>query len=37
MVVWGRADVLSLARREVTGIQAGLSAKYPYLGKAGLA
>lgn len=37
MVVWGLADVLSLARREVTGVQAGLSAKYPYLGKAGLA
>ncbi|GGJ74908.1 hypothetical protein GCM10010123_01110 [Pilimelia anulata] len=35
-IVWGRADVLSLARRTVGGIQVRESAKYPYLGRAGL-
>jgi peptide/nickel transport system substrate-binding protein len=36
-VVWGLGDVLSLARAAVTGIAVHDSAKYPYLGKAGLA
>jgi peptide/nickel transport system substrate-binding protein len=36
-VVWGLGDVLSLARAPVTGIAVHDSAKYPYLGKAGLA
>ncbi|QYN39503.1 ABC transporter substrate-binding protein [Pseudonocardia sp. DSM 110487] len=36
-VVWGLGDVLSLARASVTGIAVHDSAKYPYLGKAGLA
>jgi peptide/nickel transport system substrate-binding protein len=36
-VVWGLGDVLSLARTTVTGIAVYDSAKYPYLGKAGLA
>ncbi|WP_449061202.1 ABC transporter substrate-binding protein [Planomonospora algeriensis] len=34
-IVWGRGDVLSLARRELTGVEVRESAKYPYLGKAG--
>ncbi|EME51702.1 ABC transporter substrate-binding protein [Amycolatopsis decaplanina] len=36
-VVWGQADVLSLARKAVAGITVRDQAKYPYLGKAGLA
>jgi peptide/nickel transport system substrate-binding protein len=36
-VVWGQADVLSLARKTVAGIEVRDQAKYPYLGKAGLA
>ncbi|GLY51403.1 ABC transporter substrate-binding protein [Lentzea sp. NBRC 102530] len=37
-VVWGLADTLSLARKEVAGIEVrGGMAKYPYLGHAGLA
>ncbi|ODU07280.1 MAG: ABC transporter substrate-binding protein [Pseudonocardia sp. SCN 72-86] len=36
-VVWGLADTLSLSRTNVAGIQVRDSAKYPYLGKAGLA
>ncbi|RAS71116.1 peptide/nickel transport system substrate-binding protein [Lentzea atacamensis] len=36
-VVWGLADVLSLARREVAGVDVRDQPKYPYLGKAGLA
>ncbi|MFC3456509.1 ABC transporter substrate-binding protein [Amycolatopsis speibonae] len=35
-VVWGQADVLSLARKTVAGIEVRDQAKYPYLGKAGL-
>ncbi|ANN15963.1 ABC transporter substrate-binding protein [Amycolatopsis orientalis] len=34
-VVWGLADVLSLARKTVAGIEIRDQAKYPYLGKAG--
>ncbi|WP_033290189.1 ABC transporter substrate-binding protein [Amycolatopsis jejuensis] len=36
-VVWGEADILSLSRAEVTGIEVHDQAQYPYLGKAGLA
>lgn len=36
-IVWGLADTLSLARKNVAGIEVRDSAKYPYLGKAGLA
>ncbi|MBB0242568.1 ABC transporter substrate-binding protein [Streptomyces alkaliphilus] len=36
-VVWGVADILSLARTNVAGIEVRDQAKYPYLGKAGLA
>ncbi|MGO1051536.1 ABC transporter substrate-binding protein [Crossiella sp. CA198] len=36
-VVWGQADVLSVARKTVAGVQVRDEAKYPYLGKAGLA
>ncbi|WP_410604795.1 ABC transporter substrate-binding protein [Amycolatopsis sp. lyj-90] len=36
-VVWGQADVLSLARKTVAGIVVRDQPKYPYLGKAGLA
>lgn len=36
-IVWGQADVLSLARRNVGGIEVRDQPKYPYLGKAGLA
>ncbi|MGI5195759.1 ABC transporter substrate-binding protein [Streptomyces sp. CA-288835] len=36
-VVWGLADILSLARTNVAGIEVHDQAKYPYLGKAGLA
>ncbi len=35
-IVWGQADVLSLARASVVGISVRDQAKYPYLGKAGL-
>lgn len=35
-LVWGLADTLSLSRSAVTGIEVRDSAKYPYLGKAGL-
>lgn len=34
-IVWGQADVLSLARKSVAGITVRDQAKYPYLGKAG--
>lgn len=36
-VVWGLADVLSLARKTVAGVEVRDQAKYPYLGKAGQA
>ncbi|MEQ4715491.1 ABC transporter substrate-binding protein [Nonomuraea sp. B19D2] len=36
-IVWGQADVLSLARTNVGGIEVRDQPKYPYLGKAGLA
>ncbi|MCA1225461.1 ABC transporter substrate-binding protein [Saccharopolyspora sp. 6M] len=36
-VVWGLADVLGMARREVAGLEIRDQAKYPYFGKAGLA
>ncbi|MFD3702134.1 ABC transporter substrate-binding protein [Nocardia sp. NPDC058658] len=36
-VVWGCADTLSIARKNVAGVRNLGSAKYPYLGKAGLA
>ncbi|MFS8104522.1 ABC transporter substrate-binding protein [Lentzea alba] len=36
-IVWGQADVLSLARPTVAGIEVRDQAKYPYLGRAGLA
>ncbi|MFD9735278.1 ABC transporter substrate-binding protein [Umezawaea sp. NPDC059074] len=36
-VVWGQADVLSLARKTVAGVDVRDQPKYPYLGKAGLA
>ncbi|MFI9324521.1 ABC transporter substrate-binding protein [Kitasatospora aureofaciens] len=36
-VVWGLADTLSVARKNVAGIETRTDAKYPYLGKAGLA
>lgn len=36
-IVWGRGDVLSLTRKDLTGIEVRESAKYPYLGKAGFA
>ncbi|MEV8393532.1 MULTISPECIES: ABC transporter substrate-binding protein [unclassified Streptomyces] len=36
-MVWGVADTLSLARTNVAGITVRDQAKYPYLGKAGLA
>ncbi|RSN63561.1 ABC transporter substrate-binding protein [Amycolatopsis sp. WAC 04182] len=36
-IVWGQADVLSLARKAVAGITVRDQAKYPYLGKAGMA
>ncbi len=36
-VVWGRGDVLSLARSNLTGIQVRESAKYPWLGTVGFA
>jgi len=34
-VAWGRGDVLSLARRNLVGIAARESPKYPWLGKVG--
>ncbi|MFC9249792.1 ABC transporter substrate-binding protein [Amycolatopsis thailandensis] len=36
-VVWGLADTLSLARKDVVGVESRGLAKYPYLGRAGLA
>ncbi|WP_328995851.1 ABC transporter substrate-binding protein [Kribbella sp. NBC_01245] len=36
-VVWGLADTLSIARKNVAGVEVRGQAKYPYLGKAGLA
>ncbi|GEL23099.1 solute-binding protein [Pseudonocardia sulfidoxydans NBRC 16205] len=36
-IVWGLADTLAISRRNVAGIEVRDSAKYPYLGKAGLA
>jgi peptide/nickel transport system substrate-binding protein len=36
-VVWGQADVLSLARPQVAGVEVRNEPKYPYLGRAGLA
>jgi peptide/nickel transport system substrate-binding protein len=36
-VVWGLADTLSLERKAVAGVEVRQLAKYPYLGKAGLA
>ncbi|MGN9841251.1 ABC transporter substrate-binding protein [Nonomuraea sp. H19] len=36
-VVWGLADTLSVARKNVAGVETRGLAKYPYLGKAGLA
>ncbi|MBB5158988.1 ABC transporter substrate-binding protein [Saccharopolyspora phatthalungensis] len=36
-VVWGLADTLSLERKAVAGVQTRGFAKYPYLGRAGLA
>ncbi|ANY08116.1 ABC transporter substrate-binding protein [Pseudonocardia sp. HH130630-07] len=36
-VVWGQADVLSLARATVAGVEVRDQAEYPYLGRAGLA
>lgn len=36
-VIWGLADTLSVARRNVAGVEVRDVAKYPYLGKAGLA
>ena len=35
-VVWGLADVLGMARREVAGLEIRDQAKYPYFGTAGL-
>ncbi|MCP3801292.1 ABC transporter substrate-binding protein [Allokutzneria sp. A3M-2-11 16] len=36
-IVWGLADTLSLERKAVAGVEVRGLAKYPYLGKAGLA
>lgn len=36
-VVWGQAEALSLARKNVAGIEVREHAQYPYFGKAGLA
>lgn len=35
-LVWGRADVLSMARKSVAGVRTRRLPKYPYLGQAGL-
>lgn len=34
-IVWGRGDVLALARKDLAGIEVRESAKYPYLGRVG--
>ncbi|GAB3579646.1 ABC transporter substrate-binding protein [Amycolatopsis endophytica] len=36
-VVWGDADILSMAKANVAGVEVHDQAQYPYLGKAGLA